>query len=194
MNMKIKVIAVATFAFCGSGLLSFYVLGQVPAQVVYDPTAHATQAQQVAVTTESLTTAKKQYDLLKKTMEKLEKVNSRLNELDMLERAMLNQQYTMTRSTQYYKGLKNSGQFSASELSMILGNFNNVIQASIRTMELGRLVLKNDALEMSDSERITQLEKVSRSIISHRRAVDNLNSTYGRIATKRATYKFMGKQ
>ena len=121
MNRKFILIGVCSFLFAG---VSTYMIGQV---VVTDPTAQATAVEQLAITSESLTQSKQQYSMLKESMEKMKKVNRRIDELDMLETALRNQAYTLQYSTKYFNELKSSGQFNASELSLILGNFNNII-------------------------------------------------------------------
>jgi hypothetical protein len=169
---------------------STYMLSQM---VVQDPTANATAVQTLAMTSEVLVESKEQRKMLKEGIDKLKKVNSRINDLHMLEEAVRHQMYTIEYSKKYINQLQASSQFTGPEISMMLGNFNNIIASSNRSMKLARMVLADYNLEMNDVERIEMLEKASKGIVGCRVATDQLNSQYQRIAWKRSLYKMMGK-
>lgn len=188
--MKTKLLALTFMGFVLSGVMTYTIKAQM---VVQDPTANLTATQSLAVTTESLAQAKKEYDLMESTIAKLRKVSTKVSELNQLEYAVKNQAYTIQYSKTFFNNLKNTKQFSTNELAMILSNFNNILEASNNTMKLARTTLTDGALEMNDKERIQTLDQTSKSIVSNRVALDNLNYKYTSIANSRAMYKFMGK-
>lgn len=190
MNKKIKIIAFFLMLIvCFGG--SFIVTAQL---IVNDPTANATQAKSLALTKLSIAESKKQVTLLEKTIKRLRQINSKLNELSMLENAIKTQKYTIQRSKAYAKQLQQTRMFKPSEINIMVGNFNTIIASSARTIKVINLVMKNNGLEMSDGERLKQLDQAVKDVNDHRVAVDMMNRTYRRVAMKRATYSFMGKR
>jgi len=186
-NFKpIALIGIFFLCICVNGLVIY---GQL---IVNDPTANATAVQNVALTKLSLAESKKEVLLLKETIKKLQKVSAKINELNMLENALNTQRYTIQRSTKYAKELQLSGQFTGEDVAKIVGNFNQIIQASTRTIRVIRLILKNNGLEMNDSERLRSLEEATKEVNDHRVAVDQLYRTYQRVAIRRYTYSFLG--
>mgnify|MGYP002713122991 CR=1 FL=1 len=128
---------------------------------------------------------KEQVNVVKQTAEYINKVNTKLKTvyyLNQIEQTVTN---TIKQSNKSFEYLKESGEFSADELSIIMGNFTRLVVATNNVISLSNVIVNTVDLKMNDFERIERLDKAYTDVLGLNMEVKSLNTKYVYIMQQR---------
>lgn len=132
---------------------------------------------------------KEQVSYIKKTTEFVSKVNAKLKTVYYLNQIQQSVTNTVNQSDASFKYLKESGEFSAQELAVILGNFTRLVVATNNIISLSNVIIKTTDLKMNDFERIERLDKANQEVLGLNMEVRSLNMKYTYILQQRQMRK-----
>lgn len=140
-----------------AAVVVFYSFSNGQTAIVTDPGAYAHLAENVKASLESVNALKKQTSILTETRDALMKISNTLNEFQIIENIIQNQKYIMLQTKTTYTNLEKSQLFNPYELSNLLSGFTGVINQSANNVKYATKILKENALKMSDGERLKML-------------------------------------
>ncbi len=159
---------------------------------VTDIGAIANLVQQVALSTETAASVQKQVSIMKEVKDLVGKVSRAVRGFHMMENIIQNQIKVLDNSAKYYDYLKETGEFTPDELSIILYNFTRILSATESTLALSNDIIKEGIFNMNDAERIQALRKTNDDILAARNDMNRLYRDYQVIAEKRTIVRIFG--
>lgn len=154
-------------------------------EVVHDPVQTGVLIEQVAETAKMSKDTYNSLEQLKKINEALEKVSQAVENVDYMYRIAQQEQQAIRSISRTYDRMKDSGKFSARELSYLMTQFNAILRNVERLNSLAKTALQDGLLKMNDRERIETLKELEESVTAHRMEVDRMGFHYNSIMNRR---------
>lgn len=111
-------------------------------------------SKQTQLAVQEVNVAKDRLQIIKDGVEKLQKINAKINDIRALEKALDRQVYMIERSRSFMQEVNQRGTLSLKQTSEALNMIQEIISSAIYTVSMLAIVLKPGGSEMNDYERL----------------------------------------
>ena len=159
------------------------------AALVNDPAANKSLAISVAQGAQQVESGLAQLEYLKQAKESVSKVSKILYSVKEIEETYEIQQQIIDKSINYLQTLEKTNLLSPQEMVNAAGNYNSLIDKSIKILGSLDKILSDGLFEMSDAERLSFIKEINQEMRNKRVDTKLLYNRYLQVVKTRALNK-----